>query len=162
MNRRKLIRIVDLLRSSGRTLASCESLTGGLFASSIASCSGVSAFFKGAICSYATSVKEELLGISSELIGKHGVVSEEVALEMALRGAKLLDAELCVSFTGNAGPEAMEGKPVGLVYIGIWFLGRTEVRKFRFEGDRNRIREHCVDAGLSFIEEVLGKMSGKD
>lgn len=162
MNRRRLNEIVGDLKARGITLASCESLTGGLFASTIASCPGVSACFKGAICSYATSVKENLLKISPETISRYGVVSEEVAEKMALRGAELLDADLCVSFTGNAGPAAMEGKPVGLVYIGICLRGRTETKKFCFEGERNAIREQCVDAGLLFIEEILGKASGND
>ena len=104
--------INKLFREKGRTLGSVESFTGGLFAKEITSVSGASHFFKGALVTYATEEKNRLLGISYKDIDEFGVVSKEVAAQMASNGKKLLNVDYCVSFTGNAGPSAMEGKPV--------------------------------------------------
>ena len=101
------------------TLGSVESFTGGLFASEITSICGASSFFKGSVVTYATEEKINVVGVSKEVVDKYGVVSKECAEEMATKGAKALNVDYCISITGNAGPTAMEGKPVGLIYIGV-------------------------------------------
>ena len=148
-------KIIELLKESNLTLSSCESLTGGLFASTITSFNGVSSFFKGSLVTYQTSVKENLLEIPSELINKHGVVSKEIAYEMCKRTSLKLSSDIAISFTGNAGPSAMEGKEVGLVYIGVCYLNQVEVFEYHFQGDRNSIREQVVLEGLKIIENKL-------
>lgn len=153
----KIEDIISKIKKSDITLGSCESITGGLFSATIASYPGVSSFFKGAICSYSTLVKKQLLKIDEEIINKYGVVSKEVATEMALKSQLLLDVDLAISFTGNAGPTAMENKDVGLVYIGIYYKGIVETKELHLEGSRNQIREKSVEEGFNFIEQVLDK-----
>jgi PncC family amidohydrolase len=149
--------VIELLKESNLTLSSCESLTGGLFASTITSFSGVSNFFKGSLVTYQNEVKENLLKISADLINTQGVVSKEIAYQMCEKTSKLLSSDICISFTGNAGPSAMENKEVGLVYIGICYLNEIEVYEYHFQGDRNSIREQVVLEGFKIIEKKLVK-----
>ena len=128
--------INKLFREYGRTLGSVESFTGGLFAREITKVSGASHFFKGALVTY-------------------GVVSREVAAQMASNGQKLLNVDYCVSFTGNAGPTAMEGKPVGLVYIGIAIYDKVEVYEFHLSGDRDTIQNEGVINALKILEQKI-------
>ena len=129
-----------LFREKGRTLGSVESFTGGSFAKEITSVSGASHFFKGALVTYATEEKNRLLGIPYKDIDEFGVVSKEIAAQMASNGKKLLNVDYCVSFTGNAGPSAMENKPVGEVHIGVAFLDATQVHSYQLEVTRNEIQ----------------------
>ena len=132
--------INKLFREYGRTLGSVESFTGGLFAKEVNAVSGASHFFKGALVTYASEEKNRILGISYQDIDQYGVVSKEVAAQMAANGQKLLNVDYCVSFTGNAGPDAMEGKPVGLVFIGVAIYDKVEVYEFNLEGSREEIQ----------------------
>ena len=149
--------INKLFREKGRTLGSVESFTGGGFAKAITSVSGASHFFKGALVTYATEEKNRLLGISYKDIDEFGVVSKEVAGQMASNGRKLLNVDYCVSFTGNAGPEAMEGKPVGEIYIGVAYLDKIEVFPFLLKGDRNTIQKEGVKNALAILEKKICK-----
>ena len=123
----------------GMTLGSVESFTGGLFASTITSIPGASKFYKGGYITYATEEKINLLKIPEQLIQQFGVVSKEIAYHMANNARQLLGADVCVSFTGNAGPEAMENKPVGEVHIGIATAASAQIYSLNLEGDRNEI-----------------------
>ena len=147
--------INKLFREKGLTLGSVESFTGGLFAKEITSVSGASRFYKGGLVTYATEEKARLLGISQEDIDKYGVVSKEIALQMAEKGQKVLDVDVCVSFTGNAGPDAMEGKPVGEVYIGLACQDEVKVYPFLLKGDRNIIQEEGVKNALDIIRKNI-------
>ena len=149
--------INKLFREKGRTLGSVESFTGGKFASEITSVSGASHFFKGALVTYATEEKSRLLGISYKDIDQYGVVSKEVAGQMASNAKKLLNVDYCVSFTGNAGPEAMEGKPVGEIHIGIAFYDSVQVHSFQLEGSRNEIQDKAIIIALELLENALLK-----
>ena len=147
--------INKLFRNKGRTLGSVESFTGGLFASEIISVEGASHFFKGGLVTYMTEEKVRLLGIPYEVIDKYGVVSQEVAMMMATMGQRKLAVDYCIAFTGNAGPKAMEGKPVGEVYIAVCAYEQVQVIKYNFSGDRNTIRKNALEAGYVFLEEML-------
>ena len=147
--------INKLFREYGRTLGSVESFTGGLFAREITAVSGASHFFKGALVTYASEEKNRILGISYQDIDQYGVVSREVAAQMASNGQKLLNVDYCVSFTGNAGPDAMEGKPVGLVYIGVAIYDRIEVYEFNLEGSRDDIQKEGVRNALEILEKKI-------
>ena len=142
-----------LFIEKGYSLGSIESFTGGLFAETITSVPGASKFYRGGLVTYATEEKHRLLGISNELINKYGVVSKEIALEMAKKGKEVLDVDYCISFTGNAGPSAMEDKPVGLIYIGLAYLNKVEVYEFLLKGERNEIQKEGVRNAL----EILGQ-----
>ena len=108
------------LTEHGKTFATAESCTGGLIAQRITALSGASNVYRGGVVSYWTSVKADVLGVPQELLMSYGAVSQEVALSMA-QGARLLTgADIGVSVTGVAGPNADEdGKEVGLVYVAV-------------------------------------------
>lgn len=148
-------KLKDLFNSKKLTLGSVESFTGGLFASTMVKTPGASSFFKGALVTYATEEKIRLLGVSKKLVKKYGVVSRECAAAMAEKGLKKLKVDCCVSFTGNAGPDAMEGKPAGLVYIGVATKKGTDVLTIQSELERNELRRYCVQTGEKFINEKL-------
>ena len=150
-----VVTINKLFREYGRTLGSVESFTGGLFAREITKVSGASHFFKGALVTYASEEKNRILGISYDVIDEYGVVSKEVAAQMASNGQKLLNVDYCVSFTGNAGPTAMEGKPVGLIYIGIAIYDKVEVYEFHLSGDRDTIQNEGVSNALKLLEQKI-------
>lgn len=150
-----VVTINKLFREYGRTLGSVESFTGGLFAREITKVSGASHFFKGALVTYASEEKNRILGISYNDIDQYGVVSREVAAQMASNGQKLLNVDYCVSFTGNAGPEAMEDKPVGIVYIGIAIYDKVEVYEFHLSGDRDTIQNEGVINALKLLEKKI-------
>ena len=147
--------INKLFREKGYTLGSVESFTGGLFAKEITSVPGASHFYKGGLVTYATEEKNRLLGILYGTIDKFGVVSSDVAKQMALSGKKTLNVDICVSFTGNAGPEAMEGKPVGEIYIGIAYLDRVEVYPFNLKGSREEIQREGVRNALTLLSKNI-------
>ena len=135
----------------GQTLGSIESFTGGLFASTVTKVPGASNFFKGSIVTYATEEKERLLGISHEDVEKYGVVSKQIAEQMAVYGRDVLDVDVCISFTGNAGPSAMENKKVGEIYIGLAKEEKVEVFPFLLEGNRQQIQEQAVQEALKIL-----------
>ncbi len=147
--------INKLFREKGRTLGSVESFTGGAFAKDITSVSGASHFFKGAIVTYATEEKARLLGIPYSIIDEYGVVSQEVAGEMASRAKCLLNVDYCVSFTGNAGPTAMENKPVGEIYIGVAFYDKCQVFSYQLEGTREEIQNKAIKEAYDLLEKLI-------
>lgn len=149
--------INKIFRELGRTLGSVESFTGGAFAREITSVSGASHFFKGALVTYATEEKNRLLGISYKDIDEFGVVSKEIAGQMASNGKKLLNVDYCVSFTGNAGPEAMEGKPVGEIHIGIAFLDTTRVYSYNLSGTREEIQNKAIYIAFELLESLISE-----
>ena len=146
-----------LFREKGRTLGSVESFTGGRFASEITSVSGASHFFKGALVTYATEEKARILGIPYKDIDEFGVVSKEIAGQMASNAKRLLNVDYCVSFTGNAGPEAMEGKPVGEIHIGIATYDKTQIYSYQLEGDREEIQIKAIEIAFDLLEQSINE-----
>ena len=144
-----------LFREKGRTLGSVESFTGGKFASEITSVSGASHFFKGALVTYATEEKARILGIPYSEIDTYGVVSQEIAGQMASHGKSLLNVDYCISFTGNAGPTAMEGKKVGEIYIGVAFYDKVQVFSYQLEGSREDIQKEAINIAYEILEKKL-------
>ncbi len=140
--------IKDVFIKNNMTLGSAESFTGGLFASTITSISGASNFYKGSFVTYATEEKIKLLQIPEEIVNQFGVVSKEIAYHMANNARQLLGVDVCVSFTGNAGPDAMENKPVGEVHIGIVSATRAEIYSLNLSGSRDEIRRQAVEFAL--------------
>ena len=144
-----------LFREKGRTLGSVESFTGGKFASDITSVSGASHFFKGALVTYATEEKARILGIPYSEIDTYGVVSQEIAAQMASHAKSLLNVDYCVSFTGNAGPTAMEDKKVGEIYIGVAFYDKVQVFSYQLEGSREDIQKEAINIAYEILEKKL-------
>ncbi|NNN13329.1 MAG: competence/damage-inducible protein A [Acidimicrobiaceae bacterium] len=146
----------ERLKAKGYTLAVAESLTGGLISSRIVSVPGASQFFKGSVVSYATSVKREVLGVKSD-----EVVSKQAALEMAQGVMGVLGAEVGISTTGVAGPDAQEDQPVGTVWVGICISRADglfkEAREFKFpSGDRATIRSLTAISLMDMLRRRLG------
>ena len=137
--------LIERLKKDRLTIGSCESLTAGLFASTIAEVSGASAVLKGGIVTYWTECKVNVVHVREEIVKKYGVVSAPCAKEMAEKARLLLDVDLCVSFSGNAGPDTMEGKPAGLVYCAIADRHRCEVYEFHLTMERNALRKKLVE-----------------
>src|SRR5699024_9045305 len=134
----------DLLREQQMSIASAESLTGGLFASNIVDNSGASAVLKGEVVCYEPAVERRVLRVADDTIGTHGKVSEQCAKELAENVRHILGSSIGISFTGVAGPNEIEGKKVGTVYIGIATEEGTKVNKFVFAGNRKQVRERAV------------------
>ena len=147
--------LVSLFTEKKLTLSCAESLTGGLFAHTITSIPGVSKLFKGGVVTYWNEAKANVISVSKDTIDEYGVVSSECASEMVRGVKKLFNTDVAISFTGNAGPTSMEGKPVGLVYIGIIVKETVFTFEYMFEGDRNQIREACVKQGIKKILELI-------
>ena len=150
----KVKEVNNYLRERGLTLGSVESFTGGLFAQQITSVSGASKFYKGGYITYATEEKVNLLLIPQSEVDKYGVVSKEIAYHMANNARQLLKVDVCVSFTGNAGPDAMEGKPVGEVHIGIATKESAQVYSLLLKGNRNEIQEQAVEFALEKLLKI--------
>ena len=150
----KVEKVNSYLRERGLPLGSVESFTGGLFAQQITSVGGASKFYKGGYITYATEEKVNLLLIPQSEVDKYGVVSKEIAYHMANNARQLLKVDVCVSFTGNAGPEAMEGKPVGEVHIGIATKESAQVYSLLLKGNRNEIQAQAVDFALEKLLKI--------
>lgn len=137
--------LAQLLISHNITVSSVESFTVGNFASMLGSVPGISKVYKGSLVTYQSETKERLLSIDHDIIAKYGVVSKEIASLMCVNGKAILNSDICVSFTGNAGPDAMENKPVGEVYIGINFKDDISVYKLNLKGSRSEIVKQAMD-----------------
>lgn len=146
-----------LLTERNLTIGTAESCTGGSVAATLTSVVGSSAYFKGGIVSYATEAKINLLGIPSEVIEKHSVVSEAVALEMAARAQKILNVDYAIATTGNAGPAKGESDAsVGTVFIGIATPEGVYAEEFNFGQPREKVVDRAVNKALEKIyKEIL-------
>lgn len=143
-------KVIEILK--GRTLATAESCTGGGIGAALTAVPGSSEVFAGGVISYSNAVKQGILGVPEEWIEKYGAVSPWVAMEMASGVRGLLHTDVAVSVTGLAGPGGDEyGHPVGTVYIGYEDKERNGVHHYRFEGDREAVRQQAVEAALKLI-----------
>ncbi|MEI7883929.1 MAG: competence/damage-inducible protein A [Clostridia bacterium] len=148
--------VAKLLWQKGLTIAAAESCTGGNLAFHLSNVPGSSAYLKLSAITYADEWKTALLGVKKETLLTKGAVSKEVAKQMALGIARKAKSDLGVSITGIAGPEGgSEDKPIGLVYIGIYYQGKVVVTKQLFQGDRAIIRERSTKAALRLLWETL-------
>lgn len=150
--------VVDMLKSSGKTVATAESCTGGLLAERITQIAGSSEVFDGGVVTYANRIKEQLISVRSETLEKYGAVSEETAREMAEGVRKLIGASIGIGITGIAGPGGGTAeKPVGLIYVACSDNSGTSVRKLKLAGNRELNRKLSTNNALSMIIEALKK-----
>ena len=133
--------LVNELKERKLTVACAESCTGGLVAKRITDVSGASQVFSYGICTYSNEAKMKLLGVKEDTLRDYGAVSAETAMEMAEGIRRLSGADIGISTTGVAGPESQEGKPVGLVYIGISCCGKNEAKELNLGKGRVDDRE---------------------
>lgn len=142
--------MVKLLLEHGLTVSTAESCTGGLIASKLVNVSGVSACFQEGFITYSEKAKIAHLSVNSATLTQYGVVSPEVAREMALGVMKKTKSDTSIATTGLAGPDGgTEEKPVGLVYIGIGLFGAVTVYKIKLDGNRQEIREKAANYAIN-------------
>ncbi|MCD7855341.1 MAG: competence/damage-inducible protein A [Clostridiales bacterium] len=156
--------VVELLKEKGLSLATAESLTGGMLASAIVDIAGVSKVFKEGFVAYTNESKMKTLGVSSRTIQYYGAVSAETAAEMAKGAAVKAGADVGISTTGIAGGGAVANptvddtsydKPVGRVYIGIYCKGKTFTKELNIKGSRQKVRSRTVSSLLDFLRVTL-------
>ena len=145
-----------LLKGRGETVAAAESLTGGLIGAELTKAEGASDFFLGSIVAYATESKASVVGVDQQVLEEHGPVSEKTAAQLAERAAERFGADLGISATGVAGPAAQDGHPVGTIFVGAHYKGKTEVRNPRGYGTRDHIRGIAVTSAIDLGRRILG------
>lgn len=142
--------VLDLCRTRGLTLATAESVTGGLVAARLTEVPGSSDVFRGAIVSYATDVKQTLLGV-----GDGPVVSERAAREMAHGVRRRLGADVGLALTGVAGPAEQDGQPVGTLFFAMVGPDFDDVVHARLGGLRDQMRQFSVITALDGLRRRL-------
>ena len=149
-------RVHKLLTDRIQTLATAESCTGGLLSKRITDVPGCSDYYLGGVCSYASEVKMNVLGVKKETLDTVGAVSAETAEQMAAGVAKALGADIGVGITGIAGPGGgTEDKPTGLVYISVWYKGENFTRKTNSSFGRDRVRMQAASTALDMIRRHI-------
>ena len=151
---------VAVLAELGRlseTLATAESLTGGLIGELLTGVPGASSSYVGGVISYATRLKETLAGVPATTLQELGPVAARTAQEMAIGVAGRCSADWGLAVTGVAGPEPQDGHPVGQVFVGLAYPagGWTSVRELRLSGSRAEIRSQTAVAALALLTEAL-------
>lgn len=148
-------KVHEIFKKKGLKLSIAESCTGGLISHYITLLPGASTFFEAGVVTYSAESKKKILGLQSKTISSHGVISKETAKEMAERMRLLIRTDYSVSTTGNLGPDVLEGKDIGLIYIAVSMGGKTFVRELRLNGKREEIKERAAVSALEFLLEVI-------
>jgi nicotinamide-nucleotide amidase len=140
---------------SGQTVATAESLTAGMVSAVLADTPGASGMLQGGVVAYQNSVKDAVLHVPADLLARAGSVDPDVARAMAAGARTVLGADVGISTTGVAGPDAHDGKPVGRVYIGIATAAGPAAFEYSFTGSRPDIRAAACAAALERLLEAL-------
>jgi nicotinamide-nucleotide amidase len=155
--------LMKVLKERQLTISAAESLTGGLFQQELTSFPGASAVVKGGIVCYTNEVKSDVLKVKRDTLETYGAVSAECAKELAENVAAFVSADIGISFTGVAGPDELEGKPAGTVYIGITIKGKqTVVEKLMLGGTREANRTRSVKYGCYYLLKYLQESQKAD
>ncbi|MEC9033800.1 MAG: competence/damage-inducible protein A [Actinomycetota bacterium] len=142
--------VLEELVSQGLTLATAESMTGGLIATRLTEVPGSSRAFLGSVVSYANSVKQEILNVP-----EGPVISEQAVLSMAIGVCEALGADVSVAVTGVAGPDSQEGQEPGVVWIGTCVDGEAKAVEVRFPYNRTMARQLTVITALDILRRRL-------
>lgn len=149
-----ICKVHELFRKRRLKLSVAESCTGGLISHYLTTVPGASTFFEGGVVSYSIEFKKGILGASSEIISRYGVASEETAREMADRIRALTGTDFSLSTTGNLGPEVLEDKEKGLVYVAVSKKGKTFSKELRLRGNREENKEEAAMEALKLLIEI--------
>ncbi|KHF38663.1 competence/damage-inducible protein A [Halalkalibacter okhensis] len=145
------------------TIATAESFTGGKFSGMLTAFPGSSAIYRGGFVSYATDVKEKVLGVSNELIRTYGVISHQCAIEMAQRTKEQCGSDIAISFTGVAGPTKQEGKEPGTIFIGVCGLTPEPMAyKLNLAGNRAAITDRAIKYGCFYLLNEMKRWNMKE
>ena len=149
--------VIAALKAKNLTIATCESLTGGLISATLVDVPGASSVVRGGFVTYQTDTKTLLAGVPADLIKTHGVVSAPVAQAMA-EGTRLrLGVDIAVSATGMASPGEAWDPPAGTVFVGIATTKQTRSLALQLSGDRQTIRRLTVEAALRAVLEDISQ-----
>jgi nicotinamide-nucleotide amidase len=144
------------LRQRGKTLGTAESCTGGYIAHLITAVSGSSHYFNGSVVSYANEVKEKVLQVPPDTIGRVGAVSEETVRQMAKGALAVLDIDYVVATSGIMGPDGgSTDKPVGTVWVAVGNHQNILTQKFFFRFDRQRNIELTATNALNLLRKFI-------
>lgn len=146
----------EMLVRNNLTIGTAESCTGGLLSGALINYPGISSVFLEGAVTYSNEAKMKRLGVKAETLDSFGAVSEETAREMAEGIARAAGTDIGISVTGIAGPGGgtLE-KPVGLVYIGLYFKGKIKVKKLSCNGSRQKVRNRTVTAALDLLRREI-------
>ena len=150
--------LLDECRARRRTVTVAESCTGGLIGGMLTAVSGSSDCFPGGWITYSNALKTSEVGVAPEVLARHGAVSAETVASMAAGASTRAGATLGIAVSGIAGPGgAVEGKPVGTVWIAVHdaATGETRVRRFEFPGPRDIVRDRAAKAALQLARWTL-------
>lgn len=147
--------VVGRLRDAGLTVATGESLTGGLVSAALVDVPGSSRVVRGGLVAYVSELKAELLGVEPELLARGGAVQAEVAAQLATGAAHVFGADCGLGTTGVAGPGPDEGHPAGTVFVAASLAGAVRVRPLRLSGTRPLVRRASTAAVLALLLGLL-------
>lgn len=152
--------VVKLLTEAGETLGVAESLSGGGIMQTLSLIEGAGTVFRGGVVCYAAPLKEKILKIEAELIARHGIVHGVIAEKLAVSAQDITALDTPTSWgigtTGVAGPNPMEGKPAGTVFIGIASPEKSEgLGPFQFTGDRHQVQQATILTALVELRRML-------
>lgn len=150
-------RLVEL----GATVATAESLTGGLISVFLTDAPATSVTFRGGLIVYGEDTKQHMAGVDDELLAEHGPIHPAVAEQLAIGARDRVDADYGVGITGVAGPGTQGGRPVGEVHVGIASRSGVTTREYHFEGTRDVIRLAAAAAALSDLVAALDRQRGR-
>ena len=149
-------KIINKLLKKNITISVAESCTGGLLSSTLTSESGISKIFNIGLITYSNKAKINLLKISQNHLNSYGAVSHQIAALMAKNLKKISKSKLCISTTGIAGPlGGTKLKPVGLVFIGIFYQNKIIVLERKFQGTRIQIQQKTVKSIFVTLEKLI-------
>lgn len=146
--------VAGLIRR-GESVATAESLTGGLVAAALTDVPGSSAAVRGGVVAYRDEVKVSALGVDALVLARRGAVDPEVAEQMACGVRERLGSSYGLATTGVAGPGQSDGKSVGTVFVAVAGPRTSRVQALSLSGSRSQIRAASVDAVLELFAQVL-------
>ncbi len=145
-----------ILKAKNKTMGTAESCTGGYIAHLITSVAGSSTYYKGSVVSYANEVKENVLGVSHEILNRFGAVSEETVAQMAVGAIAELNVDYALATSGIMGPDGgTEEKPVGTVWIAVANKEKTATLKLNLRFDRQRNIAMTAANALNFLRKFI-------
>ncbi|MEG2289779.1 MAG: competence/damage-inducible protein A [Clostridium sp.] len=146
----------EVLVNKGLTIATAESCTGGMVSARLVNYPGISQSLLEGVVTYSNEAKMKRIGVKKETLEEFGAVSHQVASEMASGIANTSGADIGISTTGVAGPGGgTDEKPVGRVYVGIYYKGKVTTKELNFVGNRQKVRERTTITAIDMIRRLL-------
>lgn len=150
--------LIQQLKQQNLKMSFAESCTGGNLAAMITKISGASDVFEGSVVCYSNQVKIKVLGVDEKIISQYGAVSKECVEQMVKGAQKLMNTDVAVAISGIAGPTGgTPDKPLGTVWMALYFKGKTECKLFNFnpKSSREQIIENATFYALAWVLKTL-------